>query len=266
MDTNLLRRYLCAAVLLIGALPVGLYAQAPARSLVIASVADAASGKPLENAQVTLSDAKMSATTDWSGEARIANVAPGKHTFQVRHPGYAALDIDLMVVGDSIGPVFRLASTTPSPLPALEPVTVNAKAHPSFLKDFDTRRAQGIGKFLTADDLAGQANRPLITVVVHAFSSLMAAPDPSRTGHDLLMTRRSNPRLEQSAIKPMEAYKSESHCGVDIYLNGSQFHDDLESLRTADIAGIEYYAIGSAPGEYRRPTDSCGVLLLWTKQ
>ena len=264
MSTRLLR-YHRVSLLLIGALPVGLYAQAPARSLVIASVADASSGKPLENAEVTVSDANVSARTDWSGEARIANVAAGKHKFQVRHPGYDALDIDLMVVGDSIGPVFRLASTA-APLPALAPVTVNAKPQPSFLKDFETRRAQGIGKFLTADDLASQVNRPLISVVVHAFSSLMAAPDPSRTGHDLLMTRRSNPRLEQSNMQPMEAYKSESHCGVDIYLNGSQFHDDLESLRTADIAGIEYYAIGSAPGEYRRPTDSCGVLLLWTKQ
>lgn len=265
MDKNLVRRYHCAWLILAGALPIGLYAQGPARSVVIASVADADSGKPLENAEVTVSDANVSAHTDWSGEARIANVVPGKHKFQVRHPGYAALDIDLMVVGDSIGPVFRLASTA-APLPALAPVTVNAKAQPSFLKDFETRRSQGIGKFLTADDLAAQINRPLISVLVHAFSSLMAAPDPSRTGHDLLMTRRSNPRLEQSNIQPMEAYKSESHCGVDIYLNGSQFHDDLESLRTADIAGVEYYAIGSAPGEYRRPTDSCGVLLLWTKQ
>jgi hypothetical protein len=220
--------------------------------------------------------------TDWSGEARIANVALGKHTFQVRHPGYAALDIDLMVVGDSIGPVFRLASTAP-PLPALEPVTVNAKTQPSFLKDFETRRAQGIGKFLTAADLAAQSNRPLISVVVHAFSSLMAAPDPSRTGHDLLMTRRSNARLELSTsglpsvaagsdataaedAAAIAHFQSEAHCGVDIYLNGSQFHDDLESIRTADIAGIEYYPMASAPGEYRRPTNSCGVLLLWTKQ
>ena len=261
----MIRGYCGIGLIAVATLPVALRAQATPRSLVIASVADAESGKPLENAEVMVTDAKDSARTDWTGEARIANVTAGKHTFQVRHPGYAVLAVELLVQGDSTGPVFRLASNAP-PTPALEPVTVNARTQPSSLRDFETRRAQGIGKFLTADDLASQTNRPLISVLVHAFSSLMAAPDPSRTGHDILMTRRSNPRLEQSSLPSMQAYKSESHCGVDIYLNGSQYHDDLESIRTTDIAGVEYYAIASAPGEYRRPTDSCGVLLLWTKQ
>jgi hypothetical protein len=267
MHSSPVFRTLCGITLLTFVVPpAGAGGQSAAgKSLVIASVADATSGAPLENAEVTLPGAKISARTDWSGEARIPNVVAGKYRFQIRHPGYAVLEVDLLVQGDSTGPVFRLVSTAP-PAPALEPVTVTGKSRPSSLSEFEARRAQGIGRFLTADELAAQGNRSLINVIVHAFSGLMAAPDPARTGHDMLMTRRANARLDQNNLPANEHYQSESHCGVDIYLNGGQFHDDLESIRTTDLAGAEYYPIGSAPGEYRRLTDSCGVLLLWTRK
>src|SRR6476469_6055702 len=249
------------AVMAIGA-AAPLRAQSPARtSLVIASVTDASSGAPLENAEVTLSDAKLTARTDWSGEARIPNVSPGPHKFEIRHPGYSALAVDLMVQGDSTGPVFRLVSTSPPPqpkpaapsTPALDPVSIPGRA-PSALAEFETRRAQGKGKYLIAEELAANANRSLTMVVVRAFGGLMSAPDPSRPGRDVLMTRRTNARLAHS----------DTHCGVDIYLDGSRFLEDLDSLHPSDLGGIEYYSIETAPGSYRGLTDNCGVLLLWT--
>src|SRR4029077_19619309 len=78
-------------------------------AVVIAGVTDAQSGAPLSDAQVSVSDLNVSARTDWSGEVRIPNVAAGKHKFEVRRAGYEPLDVDLLVQGDSIGPVFRLA-------------------------------------------------------------------------------------------------------------------------------------------------------------
>jgi hypothetical protein len=253
------------AALLIAAAPSGLRAQGSARnSLVIASVADASSGAPLENAEVRLVGADMAARTDWSGEARISHVPPGKYKFEVSHPGYVVLDVDLLVEGDSTGPVFRLASTKPAP--SLEPVTVNAKQPPSSLSDFEARRAQGIGKFLTADQLAAGSNQSLMSIVVHAFNGLMSAPDPEHTGRDILLTRRTNVRLDQTKLPQEQHFESEPHCGVDIYLDGSQFRDDLDAIRPGDLAGVEYYPMSSAPGQYRRLSDSCGVLLLWSKK
>jgi hypothetical protein len=254
-----------AVLAVAGATPSALGAQDSNRnSLVIASVADASSGAPLENAEVRLVDARMAAKTDWSGEARIPNVPPGKYKFEVRHPGYAVLDVDLLVEGDSTGPVFRLAST--APVPSLEPVTVNAKQPLSSLSDFETRRAQGIGKFLTADQLAAESSRSLMSIVVHAFNGLMSAPDPEQTSRIILMTRRQNARLDLSSLPEDKRYLYESHCGVDVYLDGSQFKDDLDSIKPADLAAVEYYPMSSAPGQYRRLSESCGVLLLWSKK
>ncbi len=231
-------------------------ARAPAQnktSLVIASVADAQSGQPLADAEVKLSDVNMSATTDWSGEARIAKVALGQHQFEIRKAGYDLLAVTLVIQGDSIGPVFRLAKAATN---ALEPVKVSGDPSTSYLADFEKRRQQGRGRYLTAADLEQKQNRSLVQVLAGAFGGLMATPDLARPGHTILMSRRTRPRLTSVDV----------HCGVDIYLDGSQYLDDLDALHPTELAGVEYYPVESAPGEYRKLTDNCAVLLLWSKR
>jgi hypothetical protein len=93
-------------------------------------------------------------------------------------------------------------------------------------------------------------------VLAQAFGGLMSTPDPARPGHNILMTRRTRPRLDRADV----------HCGVDIYMDSSPYMDDLEAIRPSELAGVEYYPIESAPGEYRRLSDNCGVLILWTKK
>jgi hypothetical protein len=231
-------------------------------AIVIAGVTDAQSGAPLADAVVSVSDLNVSARTDWSGEVRIPNVAAGKHKFEIRRAGYAPLDVDLMVQGDSMGPVFRLAKAeapgtpgTPG-TPALEPVKVAGDPSTSYLADFERRRAQGRGRYLTAADLDKKQNRSLVAVLANAFGGLMSTPDPARPGHNILMTRGTKPRLTNVDV----------HCGIDIYLDNSQYLDDLEALHPSDLAGVEYYPIESAPGEYRKLTDNCGVLVLWSRK
>src|ERR1700693_1759559 len=213
-------------------------------TLVIAGVTDGLSGAPLANAEVSLSDLNISAPTDWSGEARIPNVLPGKHKFEIRMAGYAPLDVDLLVQGDSTGPVFRLAKVGTT----LEPVKVAGDPSSSYLAAFEARRQQGRGRYLTAADLEKNQNRSLVAVIAQAFGGLMSSPDPARAGHNILMTRRTGSRHMNVDV----------HCGLDIYLDGSPYVDDLDALHPTDLAGVEYYPTESAPGEYCRLADKCG--------
>jgi hypothetical protein len=137
-------------------------------------------------------------------------------------------------------------------------VTVPADPSTSYLAEFETRRAQGQGKYLTASDLEKKANRSLVTVLAQAFGGLMSTSDLTRPGHNILTTRRTRPRLNGAS--------ADVHCGVDIYMDASPYLDDLEAIRPSELAGVEYYPIESAPGQYRRLTDNCGVLILWTKK
>ena len=244
------------AVLLV-CIPAASDAQAK-NSVVIASVTDAQSGQPISDAQVTLDDLNISARTDWSGEARIAGVAGGQHNFIIVKPGYDSMVVALQVQGDSVGPVFRLlkSGATTTATATLTPVTVPADPSTSYLAEFEKRRQEGRGRYLTADDLEKKANRSLVTVLALAFGGLMSTPDAARPGHNILMTRRTRPRLNRADV----------HCGVDIYMDSSPYMDDLEAIRPSELAGVEYYPIESAPGEYRRLTDNCGVLILWTRK
>jgi carboxypeptidase family protein len=232
-----------------------LSAQSATTSLVIASVTDAKSGQPIADADVKVADLNLSAKTDWSGEARIAKVGVGQHSFQVVKTGYDSLVVTLQVQGDSIGPVFRMATSATT---TLAPVAVTGDPSTSYLAEFEKRRQQGRGKYLTAADLEEKKNRSLVTLLGQSFGGLMATPDPSRPGHYALTTRRGRPRLNGAG--------ADTHCGVDIYLDSSPYTDDLDAIHPSDLAGVEYYSIESAPAEYRRLTDNCGVLILWSKK
>ena len=230
-------------------------------SVVIASVTDAATGQPITDAQVTLDDLNITARTDWIGEARIPGVAAGQHNFIIFKPGYDSMVVALQVQGDSVGPVFRLlkpGAATATTTTTLTPVTVPANPSTSYLAEFEKRRQQGQGKYLTAADLEKKGNRSLVNVLAQEFGGLMSTRDVERPGHNILTTRRTRPRLNGAS--------ADVHCGVDIYLDGSAYVDDLEALRPSELAGVEYYTIESAPGEYRRLTDNCGVVLLWSKK
>ncbi|HJP58378.1 MAG TPA: carboxypeptidase regulatory-like domain-containing protein, partial [Gemmatimonadaceae bacterium] len=139
---------LIAAIYLVA--PGILHAQSDKTSLVIASVADAQSGQPIADAEVKLADINLSAKTDWSGEARIAKVGAGQHSFQVVKAGYDSLVVTLQVQGDSVGPVFRMVK---SPTTTLAPVAVAGDPSTSYLAEFEKRRQQGRGKYLTSADL-----------------------------------------------------------------------------------------------------------------
>jgi len=223
------------------------------KSLVIASVADAQSGQPLVDAEVKLADVNMSATTDWSGEARIAKVAAGQHQFEIRKAGYDLLAVTLVIQGDSIGPVFRLAKTVAD---TLTPVEIAGDPSTSYLAGFEKRRQQGRGKYLTAADLEQRQNRSLVQILAQTFSGLMTTPDLARPGHTILTSRRTRPRLTGA----------DTHCGVDLYLDGSPYLDDLEALHPTELAGVEYYPVESAPSEYRKLTDNCAVVVLWSRK
>jgi hypothetical protein len=256
------------------------------RSTFAVGVADAESGMPIPGAEVVLPELRRIVRTDSLGEARIAGVPLGSHRVRVRRLGYVPSDITLKFDGDTTGAVFRLARSATQ----LRGVDVTAEGIPSQLRDFESRRRQGIGRFLTEAELVRDANREFTDVASVRFPGLAVKTDEFGKPH-LAGTRsncgsgggesgnsRGNTRIVPSATSRGGSSSgvaaadmsgscySTRPCFVQVYLDGTNLgEDDANLVRTWDLAGAEYYTGASMPARYRTSGSACGVLLLWSK-
>ena len=214
-------------------------------STLVAGVADAETGQPLEGAEVLLVRLGRLGRANVMGEATVSGVPHGVQRVRVRRLGYAPAEIDLAVAGDTTGAVFRLQRVATQ----LGEVKVEAPWVPPNIRDFESRRRQGIGRFLTDAELDKDRDRDFSLVVMTSFPGLMTVPDS--TGHPLLVSRRT---------------AGVSVCPVQVYLDGVNLGREYgDWVRTWDLAAAEYYTGTQVPVRYRTGGYRCGVLLLWSK-
>ncbi len=267
--------------------PAALVAQ-KGRSIFSVGVADAETGAPITGVEVVLPDLKLLARTDASGQARVSNIPFGTHRVRVRFLGYSPSDVQLKFESDTVGAVFRLGKTAST----ISGVEVTASEVPAQLKDFDTRRKQGIGRFLTEADLAPVADRDFMLVATMKFPGVTIQNDVANQPH--LAGTRSNcgaaanaqsvnrgvDRIGQGAgAKPgmgmRDGYQdgelhgsceSSQACLIQVWLDNINLGEtDPGLVRTWDLSGAEYYTGNSVPARYRTSGSACGVLLLWSK-
>lgn len=259
------------------------------RSTVSVTVADAQSGSPLAGAEVVLPELKLIHLTDAAGQARITDVASGDRRVRVRMLGYVATDTTLRFGGDSMTVAFRLEKSG-APLPT---VAVTAAEVPRGLKDFETRRKQGLGRFLTETDLTRDADRDFSVVATMRFPGLSLQSDTdgrphvasmrSNCGSEKQRVSTDNRGVESIGGKPgmksgigsrgidgepqMQGSCSNMRpCLVPIFLDDIELGEaDANIIRTWDLSGAEFYTPSNVPARYRRSGAACGVLLLWSK-
>jgi len=114
----------------------------------------------------------------------------------------------------------------------------------------------GIGRFLDDTTLDRQQlkNLPIALSMLLPGLQAMTTDIP---GKYVLISKRSSGRMPNSM------------CYVDVYVEGARFYGDIDEFGPSDLAGIEFYSMGSAPVEYRRQSSAahpaCQVLLLWLR-
>ena len=230
------------------ALPMALGAQ-KGTSTLVAGVADAETGQPLEGAEVILLGVHRLARANQMGEATISDIPHGAQRVRVRRLGYAPAEVDLAMVGDTTGAVFRLQRTPVQ----LGVVNVEARWEPPQMKDVEARRKQGIGRFLSDTELDKDRDRDFALAMTTRFPGLKSVVD--NTGHRVLASTR-----DQNGLGGVAA------CYITVYLDGILMdREDSDFIRTWDLAAVEYYTGAQVPARYRTNAYGCGVLLLWSK-
>ena len=215
-----------------------------------ATVADATTGIYLLDAEVTVDPAGSRKTTDYFGDARFPGLPKGRYTVRARKIGFAPLAADVELSGrDSLEVNLLMAPMTQE----LAPVTVNATPPSSFLKEFDERRRQGKGQYITDSELRAALGSPLENILTSRLRGVMVV------------------RSASGAFVPYSARGPTSlkgPCYISVYWNGvhiTNAHSREVDIPSAFIGGIEFYNPGTAPAQYQDSGSDCGVLLLWPR-
>lgn len=244
----------------------------PADSAIIAVIVlDATTSKPVEGAEVRVGDAIAATRTDFMGEARVRHPRRTSVRISIRHATYAVIDTTF-ALGDNDWQLMLAAQPAAPRLPATT-VSATPTAPRPHLAGFETRRAQGRGRYITPEELAKVADRKL-TDLLGKLGGLVIDHGPQGQGRVLARsgpqsfvgsgTGGSNMRgrglgEENAGVKP-------GHCEVSVFLDGSLAAGiEMGTLRAANFDAVEYYTLTNMPPEFKRPGVTCGVLLLWSK-
>jgi hypothetical protein len=185
-----------------------------------------------------------------------------------------------------------VAQEKPQPLPN---VPVTAEAEPirsATLREFDRRRSNGIGRFLTEADLEKVQYRKLSDVLKRLPGTLMVSARRVQGVSPLAVFVMSS---RGSATIMNESPIFGKNCPVAIWLDGvpvyrgldratvrpaiggggggppssggiSEMPFDINSIQTQHIAAIEFYAgPATMPPELNATQGTCGALVIWTK-
>ena len=182
------------------------------------------------------------------------------------------------------------AQEKPQPLPVV-PVTAEAElVRSAKLREFDRRRSNGIGRFLTEADLAKDQYRQLSDVLTKLPGIMMVRAKGGAGSAVYVASSRGSTTIEH--ISPIFG----RNCGVAIWLDGVPVYRGLDrtgpqpafggrgaqapsapgqiaeppfninSIMTQHIAAIEFYAgPASMPPELNATQGTCGALVIWTK-
>lgn len=230
------------------------------------------SGTALADAEVSLPDLRRSTKTNYRGEFKFERLPAGVVSVVIRRVGFALRnDTVTLADGARIDREFILEAAATQ----LDSVVTTAAAERKYispaLNEFEERRRQGFGYFITDDVLRKEEQRDMLNII---------------TGHVPGLTRiRVPPNINYlgSARKcaPGPAFincTGKSYCPVTLYVDGVRIFDamnqqapsdipNLSNFRPNEYAAVEFYA-GSAttPPRFNTTNSGCGILLLWTRE
>ena len=227
---------------------------------------------PLRGAEVTIPRLRMSVLTDSLGGFRLAGIQAGHEVVIVHRAGFVTVTTQLtFTAGDTLETDFLMV---PNAQP-LAGVRVSAKNTPRRFAEFERRRAAGFGHFITEEALLKMQSRLVSEVLstlpgphIYRSNSSTAAWVASSRGQQSISGVFQVDQFDRSRGAPG------NQCYAAVFLDGSPVFTaqrgqqlfDINTISTAEIAGIEYYGGGGTmPPEFNGSRNTCGALVIWTK-
>lgn len=218
------------------------------------------SGRPVAGASVSVPAVARQTRTDSLGRFVLSAMRNGEQELVVQAVGFApARAVVTLTAGD---PLEVEVDLDPLPQELQRVVTVAPRDAPRNIAyaEFEQRRAMGLGRFITREELVREEGRSL--------DALLRARVPGLRIWDVGSARIAGSARGNISILP----RGDGRCYVQVIVDnvvryqtgGTLPPFDLRSLDPAMIAAIEYYTPSSTPAEFNRgSTAACGTLLIW---
>ncbi len=260
------------------------------RTTIVVGAGDATTGAFLPGVQVRIASLKMAQVTDSMGQARLSGLRDGTYMIEARRVGYAPLSAPILVRREDSVEVVLLLRAKPT---LLDTMIVSSTELSRHLREFEQRRARGVGQFVTAaqiDSVPGSTFQALLEAKVHGVT----ATGQTAGGLHIVSGRMST----NDALHPGSG--GAMPCWPVVYLDGAKLLDDtgrgpdIGFINLTSVGGIEYYAPSEVPAQYRdngplqngaalsrtaqvfshgdrlegiggESSPSCGVMLIWSR-
>jgi hypothetical protein len=240
------------------ALAVGyspLLAQEPAAKLdsaqLVGRVVSSITGEAIESASVSLRRSRTGAVTDSVGQFIIPTVLAGEDTIEVRFVGYQMSSVAIYLEPEATTRVVLLLSPNVVRVADLE-VQIERGDFRLGIREFERRKAKGIGHFVTREDIERWRSRDV--------SDALRRVPGLRIGASA-MGAGSRPTIQLG--------RNVLPCEPVLIVDGLPWaggHPD--DITVSDVGGIEVYLTpGQIPVQYATlaPT-SCGAIMIWTRR
>ena len=212
--------------------------------------------RPLNISDVTVVGTGARVTTSATGKFRFLQVPSGQYLLVVRRIGYApASGIVQVKSGDTL----RLSYTLARSAAVMDTIRVRERRVSVRMTEFDTRRAQGIGQFLTQEDIEKRNSLQILDYLRNMRSVIVSRQTQEAFGATIALSKREGGSFSTGS----------GACAMQILLDGivlPRFFD-LELLPSPkQVAGVEVYSgPATVPPQFGGPDRRCGVIAVWTR-
>ena len=224
---------------------------APYRGRVV-GVFDASTGQAIEGAEVRDLRSNSWALTTTTGTVSLVFLPEGGSLVRIRKIGYSPLAQFIAISEGDTVPVTLILMPTVTLLEAVVTRDTARQYSTGLLRDFESRRKQGFGHFVTEDEIRKYDNRDMADVLRHL------------PGLKVACTNRS-PRRCVAAPNHVAGTACRSFV---IFVDGMRVSDpNLLLLHVEDYAGIEEYdGASTLPPKFASSGNGCGTLLFWSRE
>jgi len=214
--------------------------------------------QPLNAADVTIVGAGLRVVTGANGRFRMVQVPPGQYLLVVRRIGYAPTS---GIVEVPEADTLRLSYSLERSTLALDTVRIKSRRVTMRMVDFEQRRLQGIGQFITQEEIERRGS-----VQTSDFLRYMRGVQVSQNTTQVFGGTQVYSRREGGGF---DGNQQQQFCPMQVLLDGiilpRSFNLDLLPP-PKQIAGIEVYTgPASVPPQFGGADRRCGVIAVWTR-